>query len=138
MNHPPNKKILRELFNDFGIRVMMGDLLGAYSISSGADPTVGTDYRNPEQQANMMKSVEAMVREFKDEPYILMWALGNAPALVQHYARGMSFLDLTTGGSSTIEVTYTYNSFIMVAICLLVLVLAGLAVNCTSLKKVRR
>lgn len=76
-NHPPNKDLLRDLFQTYGIRVAMGDYLGAYTIGSGADWSVGTDYRDPEQKKNMMRSVEAMVRDFKDEPYILVWVLGN-------------------------------------------------------------
>jgi hypothetical protein len=76
-NHPPNKALLRDLFQTYGIRVAMGDFLGAYTVGSGADWNQGTDYRDPEQKQRMMKSVEAMVRDFKDEPYILMWILGN-------------------------------------------------------------
>ena len=76
-SHAPNKELLRTMHRDYGIWVMMGDLLGAYTVGSAADWVKGTDYSDPVQRANMMKSVEAMVREFKDEPYILIWALGN-------------------------------------------------------------
>lgn len=78
LNHAPNKELLRKLHADYGIWIIMGDFLGAYTIGSAADWQKGTDYTNAEQQANMLKSVEAMIREFKDEPYILMWSLGNA------------------------------------------------------------
>lgn len=78
-NYPPKneRKILRELYYKFGIRVAMGNLLGAYTVSTGANWNVGTDYTNPVQRANMLRSVELMVREHKDEPYVLMWILGN-------------------------------------------------------------
>ncbi len=76
-NHAPNKKVLRELYEKFGIRVMIGDLIGAYVVGSGASWERGTDYRRAVQRNNMLKSVDAMVKEFKDEPYVLMWALGN-------------------------------------------------------------
>jgi beta-glucuronidase len=76
-NHPPNKTLLMDLYKTFGIRVAMGDYLGAYATGSGADWNTGTDYRDPQQLAHMMVSVEDMVREFKDEPYILMWVIGN-------------------------------------------------------------
>jgi beta-glucuronidase len=72
-----NKELFREMFERYGIRVLMGDFLGKYAIGSGADWSTGTDYENPEHRANMLASVEKMVREFKDEPYILMWVLGN-------------------------------------------------------------
>jgi len=75
-NHAPNKKLYRELYENFGIMLMMGDLLGAYTTATGT--TVGyTDYTDSQQRANMLKSVEDMVNEFKDEPYILLWTLGN-------------------------------------------------------------
>jgi hypothetical protein len=76
-NHPPNKALLRDLFKTYGIRVAMGDFLGAYTVGSGADWDKGTDYRDPAQQRAMLRSVEAMVRDFKDEPYLLFWVLGN-------------------------------------------------------------
>ncbi|MEW6008678.1 MAG: glycoside hydrolase family 2 TIM barrel-domain containing protein [Candidatus Omnitrophota bacterium] len=72
-----NKKLLRKLYDDFGIMVIMGDFLGKYAIGSGASWYEGTDYENPEHQKNMLDSVIKMVNEFKDEPYILMWLLGN-------------------------------------------------------------
>ncbi len=77
LNHAPNKVLLRDLFKKYGIRVAMGDLLGAYTVGSGADWEQGTDYRDPEQRRRMLASVEEMVREFKDEPFLLLWILGN-------------------------------------------------------------
>ncbi|MBF0522144.1 MAG: tetratricopeptide repeat protein [Candidatus Omnitrophica bacterium] len=73
----PNKEVLRKLFKDYGIRVVMGDYLGKYTIGSGASWSEGTDYENPEHRKKMMESVQKMVMEFKDEPYILLWVLGN-------------------------------------------------------------
>ncbi len=72
-----NKELLRELYKNYGIRVIMGDFLGKYALGSGAPWYPGTDYNNEEHKKNMMKSVVDMVMEFKDEPYILFWLLGN-------------------------------------------------------------
>ncbi|MBL7130071.1 MAG: hypothetical protein ISS45_01480 [Candidatus Omnitrophica bacterium] len=72
-----NKELLRQLYRDYGIMVIMGDFLGKYALGSGADWHEGTDYANPLHQKNMLESVKKMVAEFKDEPYILMWLLGN-------------------------------------------------------------
>ncbi|MFC1509403.1 glycoside hydrolase family 2 TIM barrel-domain containing protein [Candidatus Omnitrophota bacterium] len=72
-----NKELLRDLYDNYGIMVIMGDLLGAYTVGSGASWYDGTDYENPEQRKNMMESARKMVEEFKDEPYILFWMLGN-------------------------------------------------------------
>jgi beta-glucuronidase len=72
-----NKVLLRDLYNKYGIRVIMGDFLGKYALGSGAPWYPGTDYNNEEHKKNMMKSVTKMVLEFKDEPFILFWLLGN-------------------------------------------------------------
>jgi hypothetical protein len=78
-HHPRSvdKSILRYLYDNYGIRVIMGDFLGKYALGSGATWYEGTDYSNPEHQKNMLESVRKMVEEFKDEPYILLWLLGN-------------------------------------------------------------
>lgn len=73
----PDKEVLRSLYEDYGIMTIMGDFLGKYAIGSGASWAEGTDYSNPEHQENMLESVRKMVREYKDEPYILMWLIGN-------------------------------------------------------------
>ncbi|MFQ6120946.1 MAG: PKD domain-containing protein, partial [Methanosarcinales archaeon] len=80
-HHASNKPLLLDLYKNYGIRVIMGDLLGMYGIGSGATLENGTDYTNPEHQKNMLKSVTEMVTEFKDEPYILIWILGNENTL---------------------------------------------------------
>lgn len=72
-----DKEILRDLYKNYGIRVIMGDFLGKYAIGSGAPWNPGTDYNNEEHKKNMIESVTNMVLEFKDEPYILFWLLGN-------------------------------------------------------------
>jgi tetratricopeptide (TPR) repeat protein len=78
-HHPlkVNKELLRQLYQNYGIRVIMGDFLGKYTLGSGAKWDPGTDYNNEEHKKNMLDSVLGMVREFKDEPYILFWLLGN-------------------------------------------------------------
>jgi len=72
-----NKKIFRQLYEKYGIYIILGDFLGKYAIGSGANWEEGTDYDNPQHKENMLKSVKEMVLEFKDEPYVLMWLLGN-------------------------------------------------------------
>lgn len=72
-----NKELLRTLYLDYGIRVIMGDLLGMYGVGSGADWYEGTDYIKPEHQDKMKESVRKMLADHKDEPYVLLWMLGN-------------------------------------------------------------
>ncbi len=72
-----NKALLRDLYERFGVMIIVGNFIGKYTLGSGADWATGTDYENPLHRANMMKNIEEMVMEFKDEPYLLMWLLGN-------------------------------------------------------------
>jgi beta-glucuronidase len=78
-HHPlkVDKTVLRDMYEKYGIRVIIGDFLGKYALGSGAPWNPGTDYNNPEQKKKMMDSVRGMVEEFKDEPFLLFWLLGN-------------------------------------------------------------
>lgn len=76
-DHDTNKDLLRKLYRDYGIRVVMGNFMGSWTIGSGASWDEGTDYTNPEHRKKILASVKAMVLEHKDEPYVLMWFLGN-------------------------------------------------------------
>jgi len=76
-HHASNKVLLKDLYENYGIMSLMGDFLGAYAIGSGAAWYQGTDYTDEKQQENMLNSVKEMVGAYKDEPYILMWVLGN-------------------------------------------------------------
>ncbi|MDP8266979.1 MAG: glycoside hydrolase family 2 TIM barrel-domain containing protein [Candidatus Aceula meridiana] len=73
----PTKEVLRDLYENYGIMTIMSDFLGKYALGSGATWFEGTDYENLEHKKNMLASVRAMVEEFKDEPFVLMWLLGN-------------------------------------------------------------
>lgn len=72
-----NKELLRDLYYTYGIRVIMGNYLGAYTKGSDASWEKGTDYSNYGQKEKMKANVRKMVLEHKDEPYVLMWMLGN-------------------------------------------------------------
>ena len=72
-----DKKTLLELYKKYGIMVILGDFLGKYALGSGASWYEGTNYTKPEHKKKMLESVIQMVTEFKDEPYVLFWLLGN-------------------------------------------------------------
>ncbi len=76
-NFKINKELLRDLYRTYGIRVIIADFLGKYAIGSGASWYEGTDYTNPQHKENLLNEIKNMVNEFKDEPYVLMWLLGN-------------------------------------------------------------
>ncbi|MCL1972117.1 MAG: hypothetical protein FWG57_03910 [Endomicrobia bacterium] len=72
-----NHDVLKEGYEKYGFMYMMTDFLGMYAVGSGASWEEGTDYTNPVHLKNMLESVRQMVEEYKNEPYILMWVLGN-------------------------------------------------------------
>lgn len=76
-NRAPDKALLRDAFNRFGIRVAMGDFFGAYRIGSGVASSTTTVYSDSTQRARMIASVQQMVTDFKDEDFLLMYVLGN-------------------------------------------------------------
>ena len=76
-HHAVNKDLLRDLDRNHGIKVLMGDLVGDYTIGSDAAWEQGTDYSDEAQRSKMKASVRKMVMDHKDESYVLMWVLGN-------------------------------------------------------------
>ena len=72
-----NKPLLRDLHDRFGVHLIAGDFLGAYTVGSGATWAQGTDYTDPEQRARMKEVVRQKVLDLRGEKFILMWLLGN-------------------------------------------------------------
>ena len=84
-HHNIKKEILRDLYERYGIMVVMGNFLGAYTWGSGASWDKGTDYTDVRQRKNMLEDIRNMVLEYKDEPYVLFWMLGNENDMVGSY-----------------------------------------------------
>jgi len=80
-----NKELLRDLHKSYGIRVMVSEPLGAYTVHSSADWGTGTDYTDPVQKKRMKKAVYAMVMELRDEEWLLGYILGNENNLPSDY-----------------------------------------------------
>jgi beta-glucuronidase len=72
-----NKELLKDGYEKYGFMYMVGNLLGMYGVDSGAEWYTGTDYTDNAQREKMLASVRKMVEEYKDEPYVLLWILGN-------------------------------------------------------------
>lgn len=81
-----DKSVLRDMYETYGIRAIMGNFLGAYTIGSGAVWEDGTDYTDEEQKTNMKNHVRDYVMDHKDEPYVLMWLLGNENLMPADYS----------------------------------------------------
>ena len=75
--HPAHKEIFRDLYQRYGIMVVVGHFFGEWTIGSGAAWDKGTDFTDPQQRKNLLAGIRVMVEEHKDEPYTLMWLLGN-------------------------------------------------------------
>lgn len=75
--HHLNKPLLRTMTQEYGIYVIMGDFLGAYTVGTSASWDEGVDYTNPVHLSEMKSIIHDMVMDLKDEPFILMWLLGN-------------------------------------------------------------
>lgn len=77
--HPNDidKNLLRNLYEVYGIRVIMGNFMGAYAVASGANWETGTDYTSYSQRRMMKEDIKQMVLEYKDEPFVLLWMFGN-------------------------------------------------------------
>jgi len=60
------RRILRELYSEYGIMTIMGHSLGYY-----------VDYSNSQVRKQIHDEVLQMVQTYKDEPFVLMWNLGN-------------------------------------------------------------
>ena len=72
-----DKELMRTLQKEYGVYFILGDFVGAYTVGSQARWDIGTDYTDAAEIRSMLDSVRAMVMDHKDEPYVLMWLLGN-------------------------------------------------------------
>ena len=68
---------LNKLHREQGLYFILGDFAGMYTIGSGASWAEGTDYTNPVHIRNMLASIKKMVLTHRDQPYVLMWLIGN-------------------------------------------------------------
>lgn len=81
-----DKKVMRDMHETYGIYAIMGDFLGAYTVGSGATWDDGTDYTDPVQLENMRRSVRDYVMDHRNEPYVLMWLIGNENLMPADYS----------------------------------------------------
>jgi len=72
-----NKDLLRDLYKKYGIRVLICDPFGAYTVHSMASWNEGTDYTHPDQRRLMKEAALQTVMECKDEEWLLCYVLGN-------------------------------------------------------------
>ncbi|MDD4202261.1 MAG: hypothetical protein PHQ52_02215 [Candidatus Omnitrophica bacterium] len=80
-----DKKLLRDLNDTYGIKVLLCNFLGAYTVDSGATWEKGTDYTSVKQKKKMLAKLRNTVEEYKDEPWLLGYILGNENNLPADY-----------------------------------------------------
>lgn len=71
------KKILRELYSEYGIMAILGHNLGYV-----------TDFSDPDARQELHDDVMEMVKTYKDEPWVLLWNLGNENIIQQAFTQG--------------------------------------------------
>lgn len=76
LNHAPNHALLADMFNTYGIRFAIGDEIGAYA-GDGTTYPGPTDYTSAMTVSSITASVRQMALEFKNDPGLLMYILGN-------------------------------------------------------------
>lgn len=80
-----NKELLRDLYKNYGIMVLVCDPFGAYTVHSMASWQDGTDYTNPDQRRLMKEAALKTAMELKDEEWLLSYVLGNENNLPADY-----------------------------------------------------
>ena len=70
-------KWVRYIYEEYGIFTVLNHSFGRYGVTIDGVFIEQTDYSDPATRALIRGEVEAVVREFKDVPGVLMWLLGN-------------------------------------------------------------
>jgi len=76
-NEDFNIHLMRKMFHDYGIRVIVGDFVGAYCRDSGASWEDGTDYLNSDHRKSIKDAIRGRVERICNEPWLLGYILGN-------------------------------------------------------------
>ncbi|MET1260148.1 glycoside hydrolase family 2 TIM barrel-domain containing protein [Flagellimonas sp. DF-77] len=68
---------IRYIYENYGIYTMLNDSFGRYGLTLDGVWTPVTDYNDPRTQEYLLSEVEALVKEYKNTPGLLMYLLGN-------------------------------------------------------------
>ena len=70
-------KWVQYIYEEYGIFTIINHSFARYGFTVNGSWVPNVDYADPALQAAVMAEIEAMVKDFKDVPGILMWLLGN-------------------------------------------------------------
>ncbi|HQU73072.1 MAG TPA: glycoside hydrolase family 2 TIM barrel-domain containing protein, partial [Calditrichia bacterium] len=65
------------IYENYGIYTMLNHSFGRYGVTLNGAYIANTEYSDPAVRALLLSEVEAVVREFKGVPGLLMYLLGN-------------------------------------------------------------
>ncbi|GGD56275.1 hypothetical protein GCM10011361_23540 [Muriicola marianensis] len=68
---------IRYIYEKYGIYTMLNHSFGRYGLTLDGVWTPITDYADPKTQEFLLSEVEALVRDYKNTPGLLMYLLGN-------------------------------------------------------------
>ncbi len=70
-------KWIEYIYKNFGIYTVLNHSFGRYGVTIDGLYVQNTDYADPKTREQLLKEVNALAKEFKDVPGLLMWLLGN-------------------------------------------------------------
>jgi len=70
-------KWIEYIYKNYGIYTVLNHSFGRYGVTINGVYVENTDYADPQTREQLLKEVNALVRDFKDVPGLLMWLLGN-------------------------------------------------------------
>ncbi|MBN1300451.1 MAG: hypothetical protein JW995_04485 [Melioribacteraceae bacterium] len=72
---PP--KWVKYIYEEYGIYTILNHSFGRYGVTIDGAYIANTDYADSRTRKHILSEVNALIREFKDVPGVLMWLLGN-------------------------------------------------------------
>lgn len=70
-------KWVEYIYKNYGIFTVLNHSMGRYGVTLDGAYIPSTDYSDPKTRAQIVGEIEAVIKEFKNTPGVLMWLLGN-------------------------------------------------------------
>ena len=70
-------KWIEYIYKNYGIYTVLNHSFGRYGLTLDGVWTPNTDYADPKTREQLLVEVNALAKEYKDVPGLLMWLLGN-------------------------------------------------------------
>ncbi|MCU0343540.1 MAG: hypothetical protein MUF28_06930 [Ignavibacterium sp.] len=70
-------KWIEYIYKNYGIYTVLNHSFGRYGVTIDGIYIQNTDYADPKTREQLLNEINALAKEFKDVPGLLMWLLGN-------------------------------------------------------------